>query len=81
MTVFRVLFNMWKEFCTFRSTVKNESLLEVLEKKLQQHRLEVRMKREASEKRKLAKQDAEKKRKEKEEKERKELKSMEQLVR
>ena len=81
MTVFRVLFNMWKEFCSFRSTMKDGSLLEVLEKKLLQHRIEVRQKREASERKKLAKQEAEKKRKEKEEKERKDLKSVEQLVR
>jgi sulfur relay (sulfurtransferase) complex TusBCD TusD component (DsrE family) len=81
MTVFRVLFNMWKDFSSFRSSINDENLLKVLDKRLSQHRAEVKAKKEASERRKLAKQEAERKRKEKEEKEKKELKSMEQLMR
>lgn len=81
MTVFRVLFNMWKDFCSFRSSINDENLLKVLDKKLIQHRADVRAKKEANERKKIAKQEAEKRRKEKEEKEKKELKSMEQLMR
>ena len=81
MTVFRVLFNMWKDFCSFRSSVNDENLLKVLDKRLSQHRAEVKAKKEANERRKIAKQEAERKKKEKEEKEKKEVKSMEQLMR
>ena len=81
MTVFRVLFNMWKDFCSFRSSINDDNLLKVLEKRLLQHRAEMKAKREAHERRKIAKQEAERKKKEKEEKEKKELKSMEQLMR
>ena len=81
MTVFRILFNMWKDFCNFRSSVSDENLLRVLDKRLLQHRAEVKAKKEANEKKKLAKQEAEKKKKEKEEKDKKELRSMEQLMR
>ncbi|XP_028406218.1 regulator of G-protein signaling 22-like [Dendronephthya gigantea] len=80
MTVFRVLFNMWKDFCSFRSSINDESLLKVLDKRLLQHRAEMKAKKEAQERRKIAKQEAERKKKEKEEKEKKELKSMEQLM-
>ena len=81
MTVFRVLFNMWKDFCSFRSSINDENLLKVLDKKLTQHRADVKAKKDASERKKLAKQEAERKRKEKEDKEKKEMKSMEQLMR
>ncbi len=81
MTVFRILFNMWKDFCSFRSSVNDENLLKVLDKRLSQHRAEVKAKKEANERRKIAKQEAERKKKEKEEKEKKEVKSMEQLMR
>ena len=80
MTVFRVLFNMWKDFSSFRSSINDENLLKVLDKRLSKHRAEVKAKKEASERRKIARQEAERKKKEREEKEKKELKSMEQLM-
>ena len=81
MTVFRVLFNMWKDFCSFRSSIDDGNLLKVLEKRLSRHRAEAKAKKEASERKKIAKQEAERKKKEREEKEKKELRSMEQLMR
>lgn len=72
---------MWKDFCSFRSSINDESLLKILDQRLTQHRTELRAKKEANERKKLAKQEAEKKKKEKEEKEKRELKSMEQLMR
>ena len=81
MTVFRVLFNMWKYFCIFCSSINDKNWLKVLDKELIQHRTDVRANKEANERKNIAKQEAEKKRKEKEEKEKKELKFMEQLMR
>ena len=81
MTVFRVLFNMWKYFCNVCSSINDKNLLKVLDKKLIQPRADMRANKEANERKNIAKQEAEKKRKEKEEKEKKEVKFMEQLMR
>lgn len=57
-----------------------DNLLEILEERLQRHRVETKAKRDAQERKKIAKMEADKKKKEKEEKEKRELRSMDQLV-
>ena len=77
MTVFRMLFNHWKEFITYRSKMPaEESLLNHLQEKLNAQRAENKAKREASERRRLARLSAERKKKEKEERERKRMEDL-----
>lgn len=77
MTVFRMLFNHWKEFITYRSKLPaDESLLNHLQEKLTAQRAENKAKREASERRRLARLSAERKKKEKEERERKRMEDL-----
>lgn len=77
MTVFRMLFNHWKEFIGYRSKVPaDKTLLEHLDEKLKALRAENKAKREASERRRLARLSAERKKKEKEERERKRMEDL-----
>lgn len=77
MTVFRMLFNHWKEFIGYRNKVPaGQTLLEHLDEKLKVHRAEIKTKREASERRRLARLSAERKKKEKEERERRRMEDL-----
>jgi len=77
MTVFRMLFNHWKEFIAYRNKVPaNQTLQEHLDEKLKTQRAENKAKREASERRRLARLSAERKKKEKEERERKRMEDL-----
>ncbi|XP_031550659.1 regulator of G-protein signaling 22-like [Actinia tenebrosa] len=80
MTVFRILFNHWKEFITYRSKLPaDKSLLDHLQEKLTAQRAETKAKREASERRRLARLSAERKKKEKEEREKKRMEDLASL--
>ncbi|XP_032220371.2 uncharacterized protein LOC5519668 isoform X2 [Nematostella vectensis] len=81
MTVFRVLFNHWKEFVAYRSKANpaNQTLLQHLEDQLRKQRADVRAKREASERRRMARLSAERRRKDKEERERKRMEDLASL--
>lgn len=74
MTVFRVLFNHWKEFATQRSKIpEGVNPREYFAELLRRHRADTKSKKEASERRRLARLSAERKKKEKEEREKKRI--------
>lgn len=77
MTVFRVLFNHWKEFITHRSKIpEGEDPREHFAEMLRRHRADNKSKKEASERRRLARLSAERKKKEKEEREKKRIEDL-----
>lgn len=77
MTVFRVLFNHWKEFITHRSKIpEGEDAREHFAEMLRRHRADTKSKKEASERRRLARLSAERKKKEKEEREKKRIEDL-----
>lgn len=80
MTVFRVLFNHWKEFITHRSKIpEGEDPREHFAEMLRRHRADNKSKKEASERRRLARLSAERKKKEKEEREKKRIEDLSSL--
>lgn len=77
MTVFRVLFNHWKEFITHRSKIpEGEDPREHFAEMLRRHRADNKSRKEASERRRLARLSAERKKKEKEEREKKRIEDL-----
>ena len=77
MTVFRMLFNHWKEFIGYRNKVPaDQTLQEHLDQKLKALRAEHKAKREASDRRRQARLSAERKKKEKDDKERKRMEDL-----
>ena len=81
MTVFRVLFNHWKEFVTHRSKIpEGEDPREHFAEMLRRHRADNKSKKEASERRRMARLSAERKKKEKEEREKKRIEDLARLV-
>lgn len=77
MTVFRVLFNHWKEFVTQRSKIpEGVHPREHFKELLSRHRADTKSKKEASERRRLARLSAERKKKEKEEREKKRIEDL-----
>ena len=77
MTVFRVLFNHWKEFITHRSKIpEGEDPRDHFAEMLRRHRADNKSKKEASERRRLARLSAERKKKEKEEREKKRIEDL-----
>ncbi|KAL9980558.1 hypothetical protein ACROYT_G009160 [Oculina patagonica] len=80
MTVFRVLFNHWKEFVTHRSKIpEGEDAREHFAEMLRRHRADNKSKKEASERRRMARLSAERKKKEKEEREKKRIEDLASL--
>lgn len=80
MTVFRVLFNHWKEFITHRSKIpEGEDPREHFAEMLRRHRTDTKSKKDASERRRLARLSAERKKKEKEEREKKRIEDLSSL--
>ena len=80
MTVFRVLFNHWKEFLTYRSKIpEGEYPQEHFQDQLRRHRADMKSKKEASERRRLARLSAERKKKEKEEREKRRIEDLARL--
>ena len=81
MTVFRVLFNHWKEFVTHRSKIpEGEDPREHFAEMLRRHRADNKSKKEASERRRMARLSAERKKKEKEEREKKRMEDLARSV-
>lgn len=81
MTVFRVLFNHWKEFVTHRSKIpEGEDPREHFAEMLRRHRADNKSKKEASERRRMARLSAERKKKEKEEREKKRIEDLARSV-
>lgn len=81
MTVFRVLFNHWKEFVTHRSKIpEGEDPREHFAEMLRRHRADSKSKKEASERRRMARLSAERKKKEKEEREKKRIEDLARSV-
>ena len=81
MTVFRVLFNHWKEFVTHRSKIpEGEDPREHFAEILRRHRADNKSKKEASERRRMARLSAERKKKEKEEREKKRMEDLARSV-
>lgn len=81
MTVFRVLFNHWKEFVTHRSKIpEGENPREHFAEMLRRHRADNKSKKEASERRRMARLSAERKKKEKEEREKKRIEDLSRSV-
>ena len=64
------MFNHWKEFLSFRSSIEEPKIKQHLEELHKKHKAELRAKRMITERRRLAKVAYEKRKKEKEEKER-----------
>jgi len=69
-TVFRIMFNHWKEFLTFHASIEESKVGQHLEELQKKHKAEVRAKRMIADRRRLAKVAFEKRKKEKEERER-----------
>ena len=81
MTVFRVLFNHWKEFVTQRIKIpEGVNPREHFAELLRRHRADTKSKKEASERRRLARLSAERKKKEKEEREKKRIEDLARWV-
>ena len=77
MTVFRVLYNHWKEYILHRSKVpEGQSTLEFLSEQLRKHRADIKAKKDASERRRLARLSAERKKKEKEERDKRRIEDL-----
>ena len=64
------MFNHWKEFLSFHSSIEESKLSQHLEELHKKHKAEIRAKRMVADRRRLAKVAYEKRKKEKEEKER-----------
>lgn len=80
MTVFRVLFNHWKEFVTQRSRIPaGVNPREHFAELLRRHRADAKSKKEASERRRLARLSAERRKKEKEEREKRRMEDLTSL--
>lgn len=81
MTVFRVLFNHWKEFVTQRSKIPlGVNPRDHFAELLRRHRADAKSKKEASERRRLARMSAERRKKEKEEREKRRTEDLARLV-
>ena len=81
MTVFRVLFNHWKEFVTHRSKIpEGEDPREHFAELLRRHRADNKSRKEASERRRMARLSAERKKKENEEREKKRIEDLARSV-
>ena len=81
MTVFRVLFNHWKEFVTQRSRIPaGVNPRDHFAELLRRHRADAKSKKEASERRRLARLSAERRKKEKEEREKRRMEDLTRLV-
>lgn len=80
MTVFRVLFNHWKEFVTQRSRIPaGVNPRDHFAELLRRHRADAKSKKEASERRRLARLSAERRKKEKEEREKRRMEDLTSL--
>ena len=69
-TVFRIMFNHWKEFLTFHASIEESKVSQHLEELQKKHKAEVRAKRMIADRRRLAKVAFDKRKKEREERER-----------
>ena len=77
MTVFRVLYNHWKDYNVYRSRIpEGRNALQFLSEQLRKHRADIKAKKDASERRRLARLSAERRKKEKEERDKKRIEDL-----